>query len=121
MDYISSKLKQKIDFLNGTNQYENLRVHYQSKLEYSLFLILGYLWNKNWETIDPSDKEYCIENILKPSIGSIVSTARKLDLEKEIFGNKREKSLHSTIDKYPNLRNERIGHGYSFEDDTTTL
>src|SRR5690606_17540250 len=50
-----------------------------------------------------------------------VSSARKLDLEKEIFGNKKEKDLHQTMDKYPNLRNEKIGHGYSFEDDTMKL
>lgn len=121
MDYISSKINQKIDFLKGTNQNEVLKIHYQSKLEYRLFLILGYLWNKNWNIIEPSDKEYCIENILKPSIGSIVGSSRKLDLEKEVFGNKKDKNLYLTIDKYPNLRNERIGHGYSFEDDTKTL
>jgi hypothetical protein len=121
MDYISSKLNQKIDFLRGTSQNEILKVHYQAKLEYKLFLILGYLWNKNWQTIDPSDKEYCIDNILKPSIGTIVGSSRKLDLEQEVFGNKKEKSLYTSLDKYPQLRNERIGHGYSFEDDTPTL
>ena len=56
MDYISSKLNQKIDFLKGTNQNEVLKVHYQAKLEYRLFLILGYLWNKNWKEIDSSDE-----------------------------------------------------------------
>ncbi|OFY35453.1 MAG: hypothetical protein A2W91_08550 [Bacteroidetes bacterium GWF2_38_335] len=121
MDYISSKLNQKINYLKGTYQKEILKVHYQANLEYKLFFILGYLWNKNWELLDPSDKEYCIENTLKPSIGSIVSSSRKLDLEKEIFGNKKEQNLYNAIDKYPNLRNERIGHGYSFEDDTETL
>lgn len=121
MDYITSKLNQKIDFLKGTNQNESLKVHYQAKLEYKLLLILGYFWNKNWTLLEPSDKEYCIENILKPSIGSIVATARKLDIEKEIFGNKKEKNLHTSIDKYPNLRNERIGHGYSFDDDTKSM
>lgn len=121
MDYILSKINQKISFLKGANQSDLLRVHYQAKFEYFLFLSLSYLWNNNWEKLDPSSKEYCIENILKPSIGSIVSVARKLDLDKHIFGNKKEKDLYQTVDKYPTLRNEKIGHGYSFEDDTQML
>lgn len=121
MDYILSKINQKISFLKGTNQEEFLKVHYQAKFEYFLFLSLSYLWSKNWDKLDSSAKEYCIENILKPSIGSIVSVARKLDLEKQIFGNKKEKDLYQTVDKYPAIRNEKIGHGYSFEDDTEKL
>jgi hypothetical protein len=121
MDYILSKINQKISFLKGTNQHDLLKVHYQAKFEYFLFLSLSYLWNRNWNQLDSSDKEYCIENILKPSIGSIVSVSRKLDLDKEIFGNKKEKDLYQTLDKYPTLRNEKIGHGYSFEDDTEKL
>jgi hypothetical protein len=121
MDYILSKINQKITFLKGTSQDDLLKVHYQAKFEYFLFLSLSYLWSKNWDKLDSSAKEYCIENILKPSIGSIVSVARKLDLEKEIFGNKKEKDLHQTVDKYPAIRNEKIGHGYSFEDDTEKL
>jgi hypothetical protein len=86
-----------------------------------LFLSLGYLWNKNWNSLDIDSKEYCIENILRPSIGAIVSIIRKMDIEKEIFGNKKEKDLQKAMDRYPNLRNEKIGHGYSFEDDTSEL
>lgn len=121
MDHISSKINQKISFLKGTNQNELLKVRLQSKLEYLLFLTLGYLWNKNWNSLDIDSKEYCIENILKPSIGSVVTIIRKLDIDKAIFGNKKEKDLQKAIDKYPNLRNEKIGHGYSFEDDTEKL
>jgi hypothetical protein len=121
MDYISSKIDQKIKFLQGTNQTEILKIYYQAKLEYKLFLILGYLWNKNWEELSASDKEYCIDNTLKPSIGSIISSSRKLDVSKEIFGNKKDKKLYISIDKYPQVRNEKIGHGYSFEDGTDSL
>jgi hypothetical protein len=121
MNNTLSKLNQKIKFLEGTNQTEFLKVHYQSKLEYCLIITLAYFWNKNWDLLNPDDKEYCITSILKPSIGSIVATARKLDLEKEVFGNKKEKDLYKSIDKYPKIRNEKIGHGYSFEDNTSDI
>lgn len=121
MNNTLSKLNQKIKFLEGTNQIEILKVHYQSKLEYCLIITLAYFWNKNWDSLSPDDKEYCITSILKPSIGSIVATARKLDLDKEVFGNKKEKDLYKAIDKYPNIRNEKIGHGYSFEDNTEKI
>ena len=121
MNNTLSKLNQKIKFLEGTNQIEYLKVHYQSKLEYCLVITMAYFWNKNWNLLNPDDKEYCINSILKPSIGSIVATARKLDLEMEVFGNKKEKDLYKSIDKYPSIRNEKIGHGFSFEDDTIKI
>lgn len=121
MNNTLSKINQKINFLEGTNQHDALKVHYQSKFEYCLILTLAYLWNKNWESLPPDEKEYCINSILKPSIGSIVGTARKLDLEKEVFGNKKDKDLYKSLDKYPNVRNEKIGHGFSFEDDTEVI
>ncbi|WP_075603131.1 NB-ARC domain-containing protein [Saccharicrinis aurantiacus] len=121
MNNILSKLNQKINFLEGTNQTESLKIHYQSKLEYSLIITLAYFWNKNWEKLNPDDKEYCISSILRPSIGSIAATARKLDLDKEVFGNKKEKDLYRSIDKYPKIRNEKIGHGYTFEDNTNDI
>lgn len=121
MNNTLSKINQKINFLEGTNQNDALKVHYQSKLEYCLILTLAYFWNKNWSSLNPDEKEYCINNILKPSIGSIVGTARKLDLDKEVFGNKKDKDLYRSIDKYPNIRNEKIGHGFSFEDDTNKI
>jgi hypothetical protein len=47
-----------------------------------------------------------------------VSIIRKLDVENEFSGNKRLKSLNQFLETYPNFRNEKIGHGFSFEDDT---
>ncbi|WP_158010075.1 hypothetical protein, partial [Hymenobacter glacialis] len=62
-------------------------------------------------------RESIAKSILKPSIGTIVSIIRQLDIDNEFFGNKRLKQLSQFIDKYPNFRNEKIGHGFSFDDD----
>lgn len=117
MNYILSRIDRKINFLESENQIIDLKVYYQTKFEFYLIIILGYLWNKNLSKIDINDKEYILTNILKPSIGTVVSLIRKLDLENEFFGNKKLKKLNQIIDEYPNFRNEKIGHGYSYEDD----
>lgn len=118
VNYILNQIERKIKFLNSSGQKTDLKVHYQSKFEFILIFSLSYLWNKNWSKLDVNDREYIINCILKPSIGTIVSIIKKLDLEKEIFGNKSLKKLSMSFDAYPNFRNEKIGHGFSFEDDT---
>lgn len=80
---------------------------------------MSYLWNKHWADLGAEHKEQVSRQVLRPSIGTIVSITRQLDFEKEFFGNKKLKSLSQFIDKYPNFRNEKIGHGFSFEDDTS--
>lgn len=117
MNYIVSQLNKKIDFLRATKKSSELKIHYQAKLELYLNFILGYLWNKNLDTIADEDREYVINTILKPSIGSIVSTSRRLDTTSELFGNKNLKNFIQALNDYPKIRNERIGHGFSFEDD----
>ena len=121
MNYISTQINRKINYLLSDGQDSNLKIYYQSKFEFSLIYILAYLWNKNWIKLDINDREYIINCVLKPSIGTIVSIIRKLDIDNEIFGNKKLKKLNEFIDKYPNFRNEKIGHGFSFEDDTSNF
>lgn len=99
------------------NQTSELKTYYQAKLELKLIFILGYLWNKNFLEIDDNNKEQIISAILKPSIGSIIQIIRTLDIHNEFFGNKAIKKLNQKINEYPAFRNEKIGHGYSFEDD----
>ncbi len=118
MNYILSQINRKINFLKSDGQKSDLRVYYQAKFEFSIIYILAYLWNKNWNKIGINEREYIVSGILKPSIGTIVSIIRKLDTENEFFGNKRLKKLNQFIDDYPSFRNEKIGHGFSFEDDT---
>lgn len=121
MNYILSQLDRKIAYLKASGRKAELKVHYQSKFEFILNYILGYLWNKNWERISASDKEYIIGLILKPSIGSVVAISRKLDVDAEFFGNKKLKRFYQSIDEYPTIRNEKIGHGFSFEDDSDSF
>lgn len=121
MNYILQKLNQKINLLNSLGKKQELKVHLQSKLEFYLIFILGYLWNKNIEKVSEEKKEEILNTILKPSIGSIIALSRNLDVEAEIFGNKKLNKLRESIDKYPNLRNEQIGHGYMFEDEIDSV
>ena len=121
MNYILNKIENKINILNGLGEIDKTKPYYQAKLEYFLINILAFLWNKNIENLSITDKEYVVNTIIKPSIGSIVSTARTLDINKEVFGNKKIKNFYKSIDEYPRLRNERLGHGYSFEDSTAEI
>jgi GTPase SAR1 family protein len=113
MEFIRRKIDRKIKFLTANNQTSELKIYYQVRFEYLMVYILGYLWNKNLEKIDVDDREYVINKIFRPSIGDIIEISRKLDFDKEFFNNKR---LNQAFEKYPKLRNERIGHGYTFED-----
>ncbi len=121
MNYIFSQLDRKIKFLKFENQYSDLKTYYQAKLELKLIFILGYLWNKNFDKIEENNKEQIINAILKPSIGSIIQIIRTLDISNEFFGNKAIKKLNQKINEYPAFRNEKIGHGYSFEDDKDSI
>lgn len=118
MNFIFSQIDRKISFLKFENQTSELKTYYQAKLELKLIYILGYLWNKNFSQIEDNNKEQIISTILKPSIGSIVQIIRTLDISNEFFGNKAIKKINQKIIEYPAFRNEKIGHGYSFEDDT---
>lgn len=113
MDYILYKLNQRINLLQVTEQTGSIAVHYRSRIEYLLTLMLGYLWNKNFEKLDTDVKVEVFNEILKPTIGSVVSVCRTLDIDKEIFS---KKSVSKSIDKYPDLRNTCMGHGFVFED-----
>lgn len=117
MNYILRQINRKIQFLKSTNRQIELKPHYQAKLEFYLNVILGYLWNKNWAEVSDDSREYILNCILKPSVGSIISIIRTLDVSKEIYGNKKNKKVYAALEKYPKLRNQIIGHGYSFEDD----
>ena len=84
MDYIRKQIEQRIDFLSSIGDKAGLISHHQSRFEYVLIYLLGYLWNKNIEFLDAEDKEYVFQGVVKPTIGSIVSLCRKLDISKEI-------------------------------------
>lgn len=117
-NYIKQKIDQKINILKGLSRKEELKIHLQSKLEFYFILMLGYLWNKNITKVDDYAKEEIINSIISPSIGTIISVIRSLDIEQEFFKNKDLKKVVKVINSYPSSRNTLIGHGYSFEDNT---
>lgn len=118
MNQVITTLSNKIGLLKGLDRLDQTKPYYQAKFEYYLVHLLAYLWNKNLAKLTIPQKEYVINTVMKPSIGSIVATCRELDIDKEIFNNSKTKKLYKVINDYPRLRNERIGHGYSFEDST---
>lgn len=121
MDYITKKIGEKSELNAFTGNYRDAATQEQSRLEYVLLLILGYLWNKNIQYVNDDARCSCYQNIVRPSIGSILNLARTLDIDGEIFGNKKLKKFQDEINKYPKLRNELIGHGFSFEDTSEHL
>lgn len=52
MDFILKKINQKINIFTTQNKTADLNVYTQVRIEYLLFLSLGYLWNKNLNKID---------------------------------------------------------------------
>lgn len=113
MDFITLKLNNKIEYYKKRNDHANLKVVCQAKLEYFLLLSMAYLWGKNLNSLSVESKEYILRKIDKPTIGDIVDICRHLDIEREVFPNKKSNKI---INEYPSFRNEKIGHGFTFED-----
>lgn len=117
MDYISKKIGSKTRIFIFNENFKDAVIHEQSHLELCLMLLLGYLWNRNISRISDESRLYCYTEIQHPSIGKIVDLCRTLDIDGEFFKNSKLKSFRNSVNKYPSLRNEKMGHGYSFEDD----
>jgi len=118
MNYILSKINQRIEIAKVLQNGENMIVYYQSRIEYLLILMLGYLWNKHFEDQPLDEKESLSNDILCPSIGTIVQVTRRLDEEKEFFGDKR---ISKALNAYPAIRNTQLGHGFTFSDSKCNL
>lgn len=118
MDYILRTIENKIRRFEGKAE---AKVYYQVRVEYSFYLLLAYFWNKNFEEVGIKDfvlQSNVIKEIQRPSIGTIGELIQKLDIHNELS---KVKSSSSKVDLrgYAELRNDLIGHGYSFEDDLT--
>jgi hypothetical protein len=113
MDYIRKQIEQRIDFLQSMGDKSALKQHFQARFEYVLVYLMAYLWNKNIDKLDHEDREFVLQAIIKPTIGSIVAICRKLDIDKEILKNNK---LNQALEKYPSVRNELLGHGFVYED-----
>lgn len=113
MDYIFHLLNRKLNYYQTLGKDRDTAEYYRVKVEYAFILIMAYLWNQNLSSLDGDEKEYIFSKINMPSIGSIVDVARKLDINKVVFNSKK---INEAINSYPKLRNERLGHGFVFED-----
>jgi hypothetical protein len=116
MDYILKGIEKKIIRFEGTS---DAKIYHQVRVEYAFNLLLAYFWNKNFEEIGITDfvtQSNIIKEIQRPSIGTVASLVQKLDMHNEISS---EKANEVGLSAYAELRNDLIGHGYSFEDDLT--
>lgn len=114
MDYILKLLNNRIKRFEGKAES---KVYYQARVEYCYYLFLAYFWNKNFDKLNDTDfvlQGNIIRDIQNPSIGMVWNLVRKLDIENEIKF--QPKKILSKND-YANLRNDKVGHGYSFEDE----
>lgn len=110
MDYILNRLNRKIDI--EENNLNKLTLS-RERLEYCLIFLLDYLWNMNFDMMLLDDKMDMILRLQNLQIGDIVSMVGKLNINKQVLGNKAFKE----IEKYPNIRNNALGHGYTHMDD----
>lgn len=115
MDFIITKLNGLID-VSEKNSVD-MQTLLRERIEYIFYLVLGYLWNENFENIHFEDRNKIVENLHKMSIGEVVDAIRKLNDGCTVLNKKEFKFFN----KYPELRNEAIGHGYTHGDGESLL
>ncbi len=113
MDYITNKINERIGILRNFESPSDLIVHYQSYLEFQLILLLGFLWNKNRESLDEIDQEQLYQLAQRPTIGDVADMCKRLDTQ-NVF--RKNKKFAQALQKYPGLRNKFLGHGYTYAD-----
>ena len=118
MDYIARLIDRKLRFLRQTRDTPEQASFLRVKIEYGLLFIVGYLWNKNLSDLEPDARQAIYDRLLQPTLGALLEISRTLDINKEVFSSK---GLRKSLNKYPQLRNERIGHGYVFADGVAAL
>ncbi|NTW88301.1 MAG: hypothetical protein HGB26_04075 [Desulfobulbaceae bacterium] len=123
MKYILDKLQAQEDIANILQDTNNLRLTKQIKVEASLLGILGYLWGLHYTGLNSDHQCDAVQLSRKPTIGQIVQLIRTLDTQNSI-----SRKVRAVIERYPNLRNEFLGHGYlytssisSFSDDMDAI
>jgi hypothetical protein len=115
MDYIQKKIQKKIEEarLLGTNN-QDLKTHFRVKTEYIFFMVLGYLWNKNFSSLPEKQKEILLKSIIAPPLGTIIKIIETLDVNNEVF---KQGFFSDLLTKYNKLRIEFDGHGYTYDDE----
>ena len=113
MDYILSKIQERTKLHETMRDQRTALEFYRIQVEYACVFILGYLWNKNIHRVNEDARESIFRNINRPTIGTVVEVCRTLDQEQEFFGSGRCKA---SLNSYPSLRNQKISHGFLFDD-----
>lgn len=112
MDYILNRINNDLA-ISDKDSYEYI-ISLRKRIEYSLFFLIGYLWNRNGEDLLIDDRRHIAVSFDRMSIGDVVSAITSLDKYKEILPTKKSRSL---IGQYPKIRNIKIGHGYALSSD----
>lgn len=115
MDFILSKIEKQINRLESRNEQTETKEYYRSRIEYLILLMLGYLWNKNFEKLDDNKKKKVSKEIIKPPIGNLIYLLDDLDIEREFFA---KPTLRQLFEKYRDTRNDKHGHGYLYKEGT---
>ncbi len=109
MDYIRKKINERMNIVeSGSHEYITLL---QERIEYILFLTFGYLYNKNRNKIDFDVLSDIVCNLKNMTIGEVANAICRLDTMNDELGKQKK-----IIDKYPRLRNTKLGHGYIHSD-----
>lgn len=108
MDYILNRINNDVA-ISDSNSYEYV-VSLRKRIEYVLFFLVGYLWNKNGEDLLIDDRRKIAVSFDRMSIGDVVAAIYSLDKSKTLLRTKQSRTL---LEKYPNIRNIKIGHGYA--------
>ncbi len=108
MDYILKQIEENISLYSNDSK---VKIYHQIRAEYSIMLVLAYLWDVKLEKQGFGKKKRIIEKIQRPTIGGIINIAKELDHDHEFF-----QDNNSEIFDYIDIRNNLIGHGYSFND-----
>jgi len=113
MDYILTKLDSRIAIAEAMGHKDELFTYFRAKVEYSLLFSLDTYGIRILNKLEEESKQYVFENYQRPTIGSILSLCRILDIDKEIF----TKKFSKIVNEYPEIRNDALGHGFIFSDD----
>lgn len=115
MDFILKKLDNRIAI--SEEKTVEMQTLLRERIEYILYLMLGCLWNECIDNVEVEKRSKILINLYKMSIGEVVEAIRMLDSKCKYLSKKDIKIL----DKYPSLRNEAMGHGYTHADNEIIL
>lgn len=110
MDYVLKKLNSHVEVSMGKTVERQTLL--RERIEYMLFQALGCLWN-NIQEVTPEKRKKIVADLNKMSIGEVVGAIRDLDVHNLVFKTKKQLNI---LDKYPKLRNQALGHGYTHAD-----